>query len=40
MSYSADSIKRPSELVPETEDPVCIVVGAIAKVWKFENYIN
>ena len=32
MSYSADGIKRPSELVPETEQPICIVVGAIAKV--------
>ena len=32
MSYSADGIKRPSQLVPETEEPICIVVGAIAKV--------
>jgi len=31
MSYSADGIKRPSTLVPETEEPICIVVGAIAK---------
>ena len=32
MSYSADGIKRPAELVPESEQPICIVVGAIAKV--------
>ena len=32
MSYSADGVKRPSELVPEIEQPICIVVGAIAKV--------
>ena len=32
MSYSADGIKRPSQLVPESEEPICIVVGAIAKV--------
>lgn len=31
MSYSADGIKRPSQLVPESEEPICIVVGAIAK---------
>lgn len=31
MSYSADGIKKPSELVPGDEEPVCIVVGAIAK---------
>lgn len=31
MSYSADSIKKPSQLVPELEEPICIVVGAIAK---------
>ena len=32
MSYSAEGVKRPAELVPETEQPICIVVGAIAKV--------
>lgn len=31
MSYSADGVKRPAELVPEVEQPICIVVGAIAK---------
>merc|ERR1719342_1007623 len=31
MSYSADGIKKPSQLVPESEEPNCIVVGAIAK---------
>jgi len=31
MSYSADGVKRPAELVPESEQPICIVVGAIAK---------
>ena len=31
MSYSADGIQKPSALVPETEEPICIVVGAIAK---------
>ena len=31
MSYSADSVLRPAQLVPESEEPICIVVGAIAK---------
>ena len=31
MSYSADTVKKPSQLVPESEEPVCIVIGAIAK---------
>lgn len=32
MSYSADGVpKKPSTLVPETQVPICIVVGAIAK---------
>ena len=31
MSYSSDGVKRPSSLVPETDEPICIVVGAIAK---------
>ena len=31
MSYSADCVKRPAQLVPETDEPICIVVGAIAK---------
>ena len=32
MSYSSDGVpKRPSTLVPEVEEPICIVVGAIAK---------
>jgi len=32
MSYSSDGTpKRPSTLVPESEEPICIVVGAIAK---------
>ena len=31
MSYSSDGVKRPSSLVPEVEEPICIVVGAIAK---------
>ena len=35
MSYSADGIKRPSQLVPESEEPICIVVGAIAKVSQY-----
>ena len=39
MSYSADGIKRPAELVPESEEPICIVVGAIAKVITRETTI-
>ena len=39
MSYSADAIKRPAELVPESEQPICIVVGAIAKVITSETTI-
>jgi len=31
MSYSAEAPVKPSELVPEGEDPIVIVVGAIAK---------
>ena len=32
MSYSAsDPPRKPSTLVPATDDPICIVVGAIAK---------
>jgi len=31
MSYSSDGVKRPSTLVPEIDEPICIVVGAIAK---------
>ena len=43
MSYSADGVKRPSQLVPESEEPICIVVGAIAKVTKhywFNCYLS
>jgi rRNA small subunit pseudouridine methyltransferase Nep1 len=31
MTYGADKVVPPSQLVPETEDPVVCVVGAIAK---------
>lgn len=31
MSYGAEKIVKPSDLVPDNEDPICIVVGAIAK---------
>jgi len=32
MSYSSDKKpEKPSTLVPESEEPICIVVGAIAK---------
>lgn len=31
MSYSADKVVPPSKLVPEGDEPICIVVGAIAK---------
>ena len=41
MSYSADGIKRPAELVPEVDQPICIVVGAIAKVRpQFTEWFN
>ena len=32
MSYSSsEAPRKPSSLVPATEEPICIVVGAIAK---------
>lgn len=31
MSYGADKIVKASDLVPDTEDPICVVIGAIAK---------
>jgi rRNA small subunit pseudouridine methyltransferase Nep1 len=31
MSYSASEVVRPAQLVPEADEPICLVVGAIAK---------
>ena len=31
MSYTAEKVSKPAELVPETDEPVCVVIGAIAK---------
>jgi rRNA small subunit pseudouridine methyltransferase Nep1 len=31
MSYTAQKVAKPSELVPNTDEPVCVVIGAIAK---------
>ena len=31
MSYTADKVAKPSEIVPETDEPICVVIGAIAK---------
>ena len=31
MSYGAEKVVKASEVVPESDDPICIVIGAIAK---------
>ena len=31
MSYTGQKVAKPSELVPNTDEPVCVVIGAIAK---------
>lgn len=31
LSFSAEGASKASDLVPETEEPICLVVGAIAK---------
>lgn len=31
MSYTAEKVAKPSDLVPETDEPICVVIGAIAK---------
>jgi rRNA small subunit pseudouridine methyltransferase Nep1 len=31
LSYSAEGASKASDLVPETDEPICLVVGAIAK---------
>ena len=31
LSFSADGASKPSELIPESDEPVCLVIGAIAK---------
>ena len=31
MSYGAEKIVKASDLVPDNDDPICVVVGAIAK---------
>lgn len=31
MSYAADKICKPEDLVPKTEEPICLVIGAVAK---------
>ena len=31
MSYGADKVVKASEVVPDSEDPICVVIGAIAK---------
>ena len=31
LSFSADGASKASEVVPETEEPICLVIGAVAK---------
>jgi hypothetical protein len=31
MSYGAEKIVKASDLVPGNDDPICVVIGAIAK---------
>ena len=31
MSYAAEKVSKPADLVPPTEEPICLVIGAIAK---------
>lgn len=31
LSFSADGASKASDLVPETDEPICLVIGAIAK---------
>ena len=31
MSYTGQKVAKPSELVPNTDEPVCVVIGAIAR---------
>ena len=31
LSFSADGASKAADLVPETDEPICLVIGAIAK---------
>jgi len=31
MSYGAEKVVKASDIVPDSEDPICVVIGAIAK---------
>jgi len=31
MSYTAERVAKPSEIIPESDEPICVVIGAIAK---------
>jgi hypothetical protein len=31
MSYGAEKIVKAAEVVPDNEEPICVVIGAIAK---------
>ena len=31
LSYTAEKVAKPSDLVPESDEPICVVIGAIAK---------
>lgn len=35
MSYGAEKVVKASEVVPDSEDPICVVIGAIAKGIEF-----
>jgi hypothetical protein len=35
MSYGAEKVVKAAELVPDSEEPICVVIGAIAKGGKF-----
>ena len=31
LSYTAEKVSKSSDLVPESDEPICVVIGAIAK---------
>jgi hypothetical protein len=40
MSYGAEKIVKAAEVVPDNEEPICVVIGAIAKGILFFIFIQ
>ena len=40
LSFSAEGPSKASDLVPETDEPICLVIGAIAKGKYFGGFYN